>query len=138
VLAELDEVERAITDGEAPVTAARRPVRDAAAARGQAEGEVRAAAEALEATTTHVRETERRLAVLTRPDLAGPLGLALDAEAPAADLLAAVDRLATGVSAAEERRKAAQTRITRGLEDLQRTLGSATTRPGTSRTTSSS
>jgi uncharacterized protein (TIGR02680 family) len=124
VLAELDDVERAITDGEASRQRLATRVRDAAAARGQAEGEVGAAAEALEATATHVRETERRLAVLARPDLAGPLELHLDAEAPAADLLAAVDRLTTGVSAAEERRKAAQTRITRGLEDLQRTLGS--------------
>jgi uncharacterized protein (TIGR02680 family) len=124
VLAELDEVERAITDGEASRQQLATRVRDAAAARGQAEGEVRAAAEALEATVAHVQETERRLAVLTRPDLAGPLELHLDGEAAAADLLAEVDRLATGVSAAEERRKAAQTRITRGLEDLQRTLGS--------------
>jgi uncharacterized protein (TIGR02680 family) len=124
VLAELEEVERAIEDGEAARRRLADRIRHAAAARGQAEGEVGAAAEALEATADHVRDTERRLAVLTRPDLAGPLELELDAEAPAADLLAAVDRLTTGVSAAEERRKAAQTRITRGLEDLQRTLGS--------------
>jgi hypothetical protein len=124
VMAELEEVEQALTaDERARVTAAQR-ARDAAAARGQAEGEVGAAAEAVTTVTDHLTAAEERLAVLTRPDLAGPLELTVTPDASAEALLDAVDQLVTGVSGTDERRKAAQTRITHGLEELQHALGS--------------
>jgi hypothetical protein len=103
-------------------------MRDAAAARGQAEGEVGAAAEALDAAADAAAEADRRLAVLQRPGLAGSLGLGSMGDTsegdPSIALLDAVDALTTGVSGSEERRKAAQTRVTNGLEALEQALGS--------------
>jgi uncharacterized protein (TIGR02680 family) len=124
VMTELEEVEQALSaDERARVSAAQR-ARDAAAARGQAEGEVGAAAEAVTTATDHLTRAEERLAVMTRPDLAGPLELTSPPDASAEALLDAVDQLVTGVSGTDERRKAAQTRITHGLEELQHALGS--------------
>jgi hypothetical protein len=124
VLADLRAVEDDLREAETARTAAQDRVRDAAAARGQAEGEVRAAGEAVESARERVQEAHRRLAVLSRPDLAGPLGLEVAGEADEDALLDAVDRLVVGVSGADERRKAAQTRITRSLEELDHALGS--------------
>jgi uncharacterized protein (TIGR02680 family) len=124
VMAELEEVEQALTADERARVAAAQQARDAAAARGQAEGEVGAAAEAVTTATEHLTAAEERLAVLTRPDLAGPLELTTPPDASADALLDAVDQLVTGVSGTDERRKAAQTRITHGLEELQHALGS--------------
>jgi uncharacterized protein (TIGR02680 family) len=127
VLEELREVETSIADGEERQHELADEAREAAARRGQAEGEVTAAGEAVTVAAGQRERAEERLAVLTRPDLAGALGLSAVAEVtelPADELLTAVDELVTGVSATDERRKAAQTRITRGLEDLERALGS--------------
>lgn len=124
VLDELGEVEAAIADDEAASGHLADRIRATAAARGQAEGELTAAGEAAANAAEQVTRAAARLAVLARSDLANPLGL----EVPEVDddgtaLLDAVDTLVTGVSGAEERRKAAQTRITRGLEDLDQALG---------------
>ena len=138
VLDELEQVEQAITDGEARRRDREQHLRDTAVARGRAETEVTAAAEAVATAGEHQARATHRLAVLARPDLAGPLELglgtdgdagaptdpALDLAADPAALLDAVDRLTLGVSATDDRRKAAQTRITRGLEELQANLGS--------------
>ena len=124
VLADLRTVEADLRAAETARTTAQRRVRDAAAARGQAEGEVGAAGEALASTGERVQDAHRRLTVLARPDLAGPLGLEAPEEADEDALLDAIDRLVVGVSGAGERRKAAQTRITHSLEELDRALGS--------------
>jgi hypothetical protein len=140
VLAELRAVEDDLRAAETARTAAQDRIRAAAAARGQAEGEVRAAAEALASTAERVAAAHRRLSVLARPDLAGPLGLEVprdadtdvvgagkDGDAGQADegaLLDAIDQLVVGVSGSDERRKAAQTRITSSLEELDHALGS--------------
>jgi uncharacterized protein (TIGR02680 family) len=134
VLAELATVEAEIEAGEANARRLGDQVQAAAAARGQAEGEVGAATEALNAAGTAAAEAARRLAVLRRPGLAGPLGLdpaAVDAVDDSGDpgdtdgeaFLMAVDELVTGVSAVDERRKAAQTRVHRSLEELEHALG---------------
>jgi uncharacterized protein (TIGR02680 family) len=123
VLDELGEVEAGIARDEAASSELAERIRATAAARGQAEGELTAAGEAVTSAAEQVTRAAARLAVLAHRDLAGPLGL----EVPDADdgtaLLDAVDELVTGVSGAEERRKAAQTRITRGLEELDQALG---------------
>jgi uncharacterized protein (TIGR02680 family) len=124
VLADLRAVEDDIRASETARTAAQDRVRDAAAARGQAEGEVGAAGEALASTIERVRDAHHRLTVLTRPDLAGPLRLEVPDDADEDALLDAIDRLVVGVSGADERRKAAQTRITTSLEELDHALGS--------------
>jgi uncharacterized protein (TIGR02680 family) len=123
VLTELEQTERAIRAGEQQTRELARRLQEAAAARGQAEGEVIAAADAVAATVGQVEQAHERLAVLTRPDLAAPLELDVPADLAADALLDAVDTLVTGVSAADERRKAAQTRVVRAFEDLQRELG---------------
>lgn len=123
VVDELAEVEGALRDDEEATSRIAEGLRDAAAARGQAEGELTAAGEAIATTETEAARATERLAVLTRSDLAGPLGLELPDDADGTTLLEAVDELVTGVSGAEERRKAAQTRITRGLEELDQALG---------------
>jgi uncharacterized protein (TIGR02680 family) len=124
VLEELGEVEAAISAGDERLHELAARMRETAARRGQAEGEVRAAGEAVAVAAERRQRDEQRLAVLARPDLAGALGLSHTAELSTGQLLTAVDELTTGVSASDERRKAAQTRITRGLEDLERALGS--------------
>lgn len=124
VLADLRRVEDDLRAAETARGAAQDRVRDAAAARGQAEGELRAADEALAASGERVRDAHGRLTVLSRADLAGPLGLEVTDGADETDLLDAIDHLVTGVSGADERRKAAQTRITRSLEELDHALGS--------------
>lgn len=113
VIAGLDDEQRRLVDA----------TQASAAQRGQAEGEVGAAGEAMAAAQAAAADADRRLAVLSRPDLAGPLGLVLGPDGSATALLDAVDAVAVGVSASEDRRKAAQTRITRGLEDLEQALG---------------
>jgi hypothetical protein len=123
VLTELEQVETAIGEGEALSRRLATEARQAAAARGQAEGEVGSATEARRATEQRLSEVEQDLAVLTRADLAGPLGLEVLPDTSADELLEAVDALTIGTSSSEERRKAARTRITRGLEDLDRALG---------------
>jgi uncharacterized protein (TIGR02680 family) len=123
VLAELAEVDAAITAGEGDERRLATAVQEAAARRGQAEGEVHAAEEALAAAGLSAAEAERRLEVLRRPDLSGPLELTVADGAPPEVLLDAVDSVAIGVSASEERRKGAQTRVLNGHEDLQHTLG---------------
>jgi hypothetical protein len=186
VLAELEQVERAIDAGEDEVRRLTESVQVAAARRGGAEGEVGAAGEAVTVARSAADAATARLAVLRRPDLAAPLGLTVpdpaaaaatrnadptgaaatrnaesadvaahaDAEpagttatgaaattdtdasrtidavvaaagpdADAAAFLAAVDDLVAGTSATDERRKAAQTRVTRGLETLEHALG---------------
>lgn len=123
VLAELADVDGAISGLDDEQRRLVEATQAAAAQRGQAEGEVGAASEAMAAARTVADIAERRLAVLGRPDLAGPLGLVLVPDVTATALLDAVDAVAVGVSASEDRRKAAQTRITRGLEDLEQALG---------------
>lgn len=124
VLAELDSVEAAISAGEIDTRRLAKAVLAAAASRGAAEGEVRAAGEALGTASSAADDAERRLAILRRADLAAPLGLPADAsEADTAAFLTFVDELVAGVSAVEERRKGAQTRVTRGLEELEHALG---------------
>jgi uncharacterized protein (TIGR02680 family) len=123
VMAELRDVEAALTAGEAARRSASVRSRTAAAARGQAEGEVAAATEALAGTDDRVAAAHRRLEVLARPDLADPLGLIVPDDDAEVALLDAVDALVAGVSGADERRKAARTRIQRSLEDLDHALG---------------
>ncbi len=124
VLAELGTVENDLRAAEADRVQAQERVRLAAAARGQAEGELGAAGEALATTGQRVEAAHHRLGVLTRPDLAGPLGLEVADDADDVVRLDAIDQLVVGVSGADERRKAAQTRITRSLEELDHALGS--------------
>ncbi len=124
VLADLRTVEDDLRAAETARTDAQERMRAAAAARGQAEGEVRAADEALASTADRVQAANHRLSVLARADLAGPLGLEVADDADEHALLDAVDQLVVGVSGADERRKAAQTRITRSLEELDHALGS--------------
>ncbi|TVR35784.1 MAG: TIGR02680 family protein, partial [Nitriliruptor sp.] len=124
VLADLRTVEDDLRAAETARTDAQERMRAAAAARGQAEGEVRAADEALASTADRVQAANHRLSVLARADLAGPLGLEVADDADEDALLDAVDQLVVGVSGADERRKAAQTRITRSLEELDHALGS--------------
>ncbi|MFU8840765.1 MAG: TIGR02680 family protein [Nitriliruptoraceae bacterium] len=124
VLEELHAVEDDLRTAETDRATAQAHAREAAARRGQAEGEVRAAGEALTASGERVQAAQRRLTVLGRDDLAGPLGLDVPDDADPDTLLEAVDRLVVGVSGAGERRKAAQTRITRSLEELDHALGS--------------
>ena len=123
VLAELAEVDAAIATGDNDLRRLATALKEAAVRHGQAERDVAAAQEALAAAEQGAAEAGRRLAVLRRPDLAGPLELAVPADAAAA-ILDAVDAAALGVSASDERRKAAKTRVINGLEELQRTLGS--------------
>jgi hypothetical protein len=68
-------------------------------------------------STADGSDIEAGVTVADRPEPDAPTEL--DDEA----FLTAVDELATGVSASDERRKAAQTRVTRGLEVLEHTLG---------------
>ncbi|MEX2548817.1 MAG: TIGR02680 family protein [Nitriliruptoraceae bacterium] len=124
VLADLRAVEDDLRAAETARTDAQHRMRTAAAARGQAEGEVRAAGEALASTGEGVQAAHRRLSVLAGPDLAGPLGLEVTDDTDEDALLEAIDQLVVGVSGADERRKAAQTRITRSLEELDHALGS--------------
>ena len=163
VLAELEQVERTIDAGVEEAEHLTEVGRVAAAHRGGAEKEVEGAGEAVAVCEAAARAATARLAVLRRPDLAGPLGLAVPSPADAAEptagpgsvapgsdadatpeagatvtdrpepdaptelddeaFLTAVDDLVTGVSASDERRKAAQTRVTRGLEVLEHALG---------------
>ncbi|MFP4235590.1 MAG: SbcC/MukB-like Walker B domain-containing protein, partial [Nitriliruptoraceae bacterium] len=124
VLAALGAVEDDLRAAETERSAAEARIRTAAAARGQAEGEVGAADEARISSGERVVAAHRRLAVLARSDLAGPLDLDVGDDVDEDALLEAVDALVTGVSGAGERRKAAQTRITRSLEELDHALGS--------------
>jgi uncharacterized protein (TIGR02680 family) len=124
VLADLRAVEDDLRAAETARMNVQNRMRVAAAARGQAEGEVRAAGEALASTGDRVQAAHRRLSVLARADLAGPLGLEVADDADEDAVLDAIDQLVTGVSGAGERRKAAQTRITHSLEELDHALGS--------------
>ncbi len=124
VLEELQGVEDDLRAAETDRGSAQARAREAAARRGQAEGELRAAGEALATSGEWVHTAQRRLTVLGRADLAGPLDLDVPDDADPDTLLEAVDRLVVGVSGAGERRKAAQTRITRSLEELDHALGS--------------